>query len=79
MISAQTRSAFVARENRRPLFRIMLWQKKSPGASSGAFFVVNRHQVRVRIRIMKLSKLSSATCIQAAIRSGTPSGSNTIC
>jgi len=29
MISAQTRSAFVARENRLPLFRIMLWQKPS--------------------------------------------------
>jgi hypothetical protein len=25
-----------------------------------------RRQVRVRIRIMKLSKLSSATCIQAS-------------
>ena len=27
--------------------------------------VSRRHQVRVRIRIMKLSKLNSATCIQA--------------
>jgi hypothetical protein len=26
MISAQTRFAFVARENRFPLFRIMLWK-----------------------------------------------------
>ena len=26
MVSAQTRSAFVARENRRPLFRVMLQQ-----------------------------------------------------
>ncbi len=43
---------------------------KSPGDISGAFVVsehVNhRRYVRVRIRIMKLSKLSSATCIQAS-------------
>jgi len=40
---------------------------KSPGACSGAFslrvFQLPSLQVRVRIRIMKLSKLSSATCI----------------
>jgi hypothetical protein len=29
MISAQTRSAFVARENRCTLFRIMLYSRKS--------------------------------------------------
>src|SRR5437899_12227766 len=29
MISAQTRSAFVARENRYPLFRIMVWHRNS--------------------------------------------------
>src|SRR5258705_3920530 len=29
MISAQTRSAFVARENRYPLFRIMLWKERA--------------------------------------------------
>ena len=35
----------------------------SPGLSS---FVRARNYVLVRIRIMKLSKLSSATCIQAS-------------
>ncbi|GMO35728.1 hypothetical protein TM239_07140 [Bradyrhizobium sp. TM239] len=43
---------------------------KSPGDISGAFVVsalaARRSYVRVRIRIMKLSKLSSATCIQAS-------------
>jgi hypothetical protein len=43
---------------------------KSPGDISGAFvvlgFAVRCSYVRVRIRIMKLSKLSSATCIQAS-------------
>jgi hypothetical protein len=29
MISAQTRFAFVARENRRTLFRIMLWRRRA--------------------------------------------------
>jgi hypothetical protein len=29
MISAQTRFAFVARENRFPLFRILLWRRNS--------------------------------------------------
>jgi hypothetical protein len=38
---------------------------KSPGQPPGAFsFLTSRKpQVRVRIRIMKLSKLSSAICI----------------
>jgi hypothetical protein len=38
---------------------------KSPGRMSGAFSLPTprKPQVRVRIRIMKLSKLSSATCI----------------
>jgi hypothetical protein len=43
--------------------------EKSPGEFSGAFSVsVSRrhHQVRVRMRIMKLSKLNSATCIHAS-------------
>ena len=43
---------------------------KSPGDISGAFvvlrFATRYAYVRVRIRIMKLSKLSSATCIQAS-------------
>ena len=46
------------------------WRKlirsiKSPGGMSGAFSLLTprKPQVRVRIRIMKLSKLSSATCI----------------
>jgi hypothetical protein len=40
-------------------------QFKSPGQPPGAFLFLNprKRQVRVRIRIMKLSKLSSATCI----------------
>ena len=40
-------------------------QFKSPGQPSGAFSFLKprKPQVRVRIRIMKLSKLSSATCI----------------
>jgi hypothetical protein len=40
-------------------------QFKSPGQPSGAFsfLMLRKPQVRVRIRIMKLSKLSSATCI----------------
>jgi hypothetical protein len=40
-------------------------QFKGPGQPSGAFsfLTLRKPQVRVRIRIMKLSKLSSATCI----------------
>src|SRR5688572_933862 len=41
MISAQTRSAFVARENRYPLFRIML-RFIPGGTSSGIPHVTNR-------------------------------------
>jgi hypothetical protein len=47
------------------LFRIMLWQN-GPGESSGAFSCRDARQVRVRIRIMKLSKLNSATCIHGS-------------
>ena len=38
---------------------------KSPGQTPGAFsfLTLRKPQVRVRIRIMKLSKLSSAICI----------------
>jgi hypothetical protein len=36
MISAQTRSAFVARENRYPLFRIMLYRFFHPPRCPGA-------------------------------------------
>jgi len=38
---------------------------KSPGRMPGAFsfLTLRKPQVRVRIRIMKLSKLSSAICI----------------
>jgi hypothetical protein len=47
------------------------FKQKSPGDISGTFVVstlANRslRYVLVRIRIMKLSKLSSATCIQAS-------------
>ena len=40
-------------------------QSKAPGRMSGAFsfLTLPKPQVRVRIRIMKLSKLSSAICI----------------
>ncbi|MBB4424779.1 hypothetical protein GGD66_003325 [Bradyrhizobium sp. CIR48] len=53
-----------------PPYETFIRVKKSPGDISGAF-VVSRlaargSYVRVRIRIMKLSKLSSATCIQAS-------------
>jgi hypothetical protein len=40
--------------------------KKAPEHPPGHFLVVNRRQVRVRIRIMKLSKLNSATWIQGS-------------
>jgi hypothetical protein len=46
-----------------------LRSKKSPEEFSGTFSVSvsRRHrQVRVRMRIMKLSKLNSATCIHAS-------------
>ena len=51
--------------------RSILPSNKSPEASSGAFVVsplaLRCAYVRVRIRIMKLSKLSSATCCQASV------------
>ena len=42
-------------------------QIKAPEHAPGLLISgLRRRQVRVRIRIMKLSKLSSATCIQAS-------------
>ena len=48
-------------------------QNKSPGALLRGFSLSSRDQVRVRIRIMKLSNPSSATCSQAkeSARNGT--------
>jgi hypothetical protein len=43
MISAQTRFAFVARENRRTLFRIMLWRRRAKMAG----FAKNRQVFQV--------------------------------
>src|SRR5205823_1606979 len=41
MISAQTRSAFVARENRYTFFRIMLWPQKRADATKRPPFCVS--------------------------------------